>query len=104
MKKTLHDRLYLRYGLFHHRYGRHIAYMLEFAIVAALSAIAMIFVTGAMLFIYGMVDGYLEAEAKAEKAEHQRVQYERMLIECLNGGVVGKAGDKLVVCDQAEVI
>lgn len=90
MKKTLHDRLYLRFGLFHRRWGHAIAYMIEFLIVAVIAAIALAFLIGAVLFTYGMVDGYREAEAKAEKAKQETKEMEKVLINCMNGGLVGR--------------
>ena len=84
MKKTLHDRLYLRYGLFYRRWGHAIAYMIEFVIVAALAAIAFAFVAGAVLLTYGMVDGYRQAERDAQKAKQEKLHYEKVVLACLN--------------------
>lgn len=98
MKKTLHDRLYLRFGLFHRRWGHAIAYMLEFAIVAVMAAIAMAILAGGVVFVYGMVDGYRQAETEAVKAKQEAKEVERVLINCLNGGIVGFEGKQPVVC------
>lgn len=98
MKKTLHDRLYLRYGLFHQRYGHAIAYMIEFVIVAVLATIAMAILAGAIVFTYGVVDGYKQAEARAQKAKQETKEMEKVLINCLNGGMVGLEKGEPVIC------
>jgi len=101
MRKTLHDRLYLRYGLFH-RHGHAIAYMVEFVLVAILAAIAFAFLAGAVLLTYGMVDGYRQAEAEAKKAKQEAKTMEKVLITCMNGGMIAVDNGTPVVCRGVE--
>lgn len=97
MKKTLHDRLYLRYGLFHRRWGHAIAYMIEFLLVAFCCALVLAFVLALARYTAHM----FLAQERAEQVAQEKDSIEKTLLTCLNGGVIGRAGNEVITCEKA---
>lgn len=99
---TLHDKLYFRFGLFHRRWGHAIAYMLEFLLVALVCFLVLLCLVGFVRLTYGVYRDYTEAQKKVAQAQAQKVVAEQMLLDCLNGRIVGKAvNGEYVACEGA---
>lgn len=95
----LRDRIYLRFFLFHQRYGRMWAALLEgicVFIAATVIGLALFALANATSWA---VDQVIERQTRAAKQEAKT--YQMALINCLNGGVVSRVGDEVVACEGA---
>ena len=96
---TLRDKFYLRFFLFHSRFGRVWAAMLAFVVYC-------LFIVACIAAMWALVQlsiwWYDSSVAEHTKVYQQEAaSYQRTLIACLNGGVIGKAGDEVIACDPA---
>lgn len=95
----LRDMLYLRFFLFHQRYGRFWAAMIEGVCVFIAALVIGLFLFGlSSLFLWWWND-MLDEHTRVYKAE--AAGYQSTLIRCLNGGIIGKAGDEVIMCEHA---
>ena len=93
---TLRDKFYLRFFLFHQRYGRMLAALLEgVCIFVAAAAIGLALFSLANIAVLGF-DYIVEQQTqeRVKEVHAEKVKYERIITTCLNGGLIyldGKA-------------
>lgn len=93
---TLRDRLYLRFFLYHQRYGRMWAALLEGLCVFVASMVIGLVMFSLFNFAMWVYDSAVQEQVKQEiKQVHaEKVKYERIITACLNGNIIyldGKA-------------
>jgi hypothetical protein len=95
----LRDLIYLRFFLFHQRYGRFWAALLEGVCVFVAVCILM----GALWVLWGatMLAAQHVIDKHTERYKQEAANYQATLIKCLNGGIIGKAGDEVITCQGA---
>lgn len=98
---TLRDRLYLRFFLFHRRYGRMWAALLEGVCLFITAVVIGLFVMAVVNLATWWYSALIEEHVKAAKQEAKG--YEQMLVACLNGGVVGRTEDGETIGCQGAV-
>ncbi len=95
----LRDRLYLRFFLYHQRYGRMWAAFFEGVCIFIAST-----VVGLVVFSLANLTMWCYEEVVAERVKVYKDEansYQVALINCLNGGVVSRVGDEVVACEGA---
>lgn len=99
----LRDIFYLRYGLFMDRtYGRTIAYIIEFLIVAVVAMIALFIIVGTVRTVWSAYVHTQEAEQRVKEAKKEAADYQSTLLICLNGGLIGHTTDgEYIGCEKA---
>lgn len=95
----LRDAIYLRFFLFHQRYGKLWAALIEGVCVFVAAAVIGVFLFFLANLTIKAVDEMVEQRASVYKKEAKA--YQNTLLACLNGGVIGKAGDEVIACDPA---
>lgn len=96
---TLRDRFYFRFFLFHSRYGRMWAAMLAFVAYCLFVAACVAVMWALVQMSVWWYDSSVAEHVKAAKQE--AASYQRVLLACLNGGVIARAGDEVIACDPA---
>ena len=98
---TIRDRLYLRVGLFFGRYGRMWCAFIEGLVLGFGLLLMLYMIYGAGKVTWYLIDTYTTAHQKVVKAETEAKAWERTVLACLNGQVIGRAGDEVVACEGA---
>lgn len=85
---TIRDRIYFRVGLFHKRHGRMWAAFLEGLLIAVSAIVLGLTVFGLANLAQAVYEGVLHEHAEVYKQQAQ--SYQASLIQCLNGGIIGR--------------
>lgn len=93
---TLRDKFYLRFFLFHQRYGRMWAALLEGLCVFVASMVIGLVMFSLFNFAMWSFDYIVEQHTKqrVSQVQAEKVKYEKIITACLNGGLIymdGKA-------------
>ena len=98
---TLRDRLYLRFFLFHKRYGRMWAALLEGVCLFIGAVVLGLFIMAVVNLATWWYSALIDEHVKAAKQE--AASYQRTLLACMNSGVIGHTEDGEVVACQGAV-
>ncbi len=84
----IRDRLYFRFGLYHRRYGRIICAFVEGLIVGTLLLACLLVLAGFVRLTMTVIEDYAAKEWAAQKERAERVKYEKIVLGCLNQGIL----------------
>ncbi len=98
---SIKDRLYLRFGLYVDRNGRKWFATIEWLILAMIWVSAVFVILSFVRSLVWMYGEYQTAEQRATAALHEAKVYQSTLLTCLNGGIIGHAGEETVTCEKA---
>lgn len=100
----LRDMFYLRFGLFMEKtYGRTLAFIVEFLIIAHIAALALVILYGALSLAWDIYEETSNAHQKVAEAEAEAKGYQNALLTCLNGGIIGRTEDGETIGCQGAV-
>ena len=97
----LRDKLYLRFGLFNQRYGRMVCAFIEGLVIGLVLLFCILVIVGFFRLAGYLYSTYTTASQKVVSAEQKARTAEEMLVDCLAGRVIGRAGDETIACEGA---